>query len=132
MTGASLIIRICFIAHERIEKPQFGLALHHISGFHITGPNTVFSGFDIDAIEGAGHIDYIVENLPLLEGTYLVSASLTDREGIGMYDYHHQAHTLYVHRSDALEERYGSILIPATWRLGTDSDSSKSKQVGSL
>jgi lipopolysaccharide transport system ATP-binding protein len=132
VTGAPLIIRICFVAHERIERPQFGLALHHINGFQINGPNTVFSGFDIDAIEGAGHIDYIVENLPLLEGTYLVSASMTDRDGIGMYDYHHQAHTLYVHRSDTVEEEYGSIFIPATWRLGTARDSSSSTQMGSL
>lgn len=117
-TGAPLIVRLSFVAHERIERPQFGLALHHASGFHINGPNTVFSGFDIDAIEGTGYIDYIVESLPLLEGTYLVSASLCDREGLDMYDYHHQAHTLRVHRNYAVEERYGSILIPATWRMG--------------
>jgi lipopolysaccharide transport system ATP-binding protein len=117
-TGAPLVVRMCYVAEERIERPQFGLALHHASGFHINGPNTVFSGFDIDAIEGTGYIDYIVESLPLLEGTYLVSVSLSDREGLGLYDYHHQAHTFHVHRSDAVEERYGSILIPATWRMG--------------
>lgn len=123
-TGAPLTVRICYLAHERIKHPQFGLALHHISGFHINGPNTVFSGFDIDAIEGAGYIDYVVESLPLLEGTYLVSAALTDREGLGMYDYHHQAHTLRVHHGDAVQERYGSFLIPATWRMGPPDDSS--------
>jgi ABC-type polysaccharide/polyol phosphate transport system ATPase subunit len=117
-TGAPLIVRICFAAHERIEKPQFGLALHHVGGFHISGPNTVFGGFDIDAIEGSGYIDYVIDSLPLLEGTYLVSASLADREDLGMYDYHHQAYTLHVHRGDAVKERYGSILIPATWRMG--------------
>jgi lipopolysaccharide transport system ATP-binding protein len=123
-TGAPLIVRICFIAHERIEKPQFGLALHHVGGFHISGPNTVFSGFDIHAIEGTGYIDYVVDSLPLLEGTYLVSVSLTDQEGLGMYDYQHQAHTLHVHQSSAVKERYGSILIPATWRMGPPADNS--------
>ena len=117
-TGAPLVVRLCFVAHQRIERPQFGLGLHHASGFHISGPNTVFSGFDIDAIEGTGYIDYIVDSLPLLEGTYLVSVSLCDREGLDMYDYHHQAHTLRVHRNYAVEERYGSFLIPATWRMG--------------
>jgi lipopolysaccharide transport system ATP-binding protein len=123
-TGAPLIVRICFTAHERIEKPQFGLALHHVGGFHISGPNTVFSGFDIHAIEGTGYIDYVVDSLPLLEGTYLVSVSLTDQEGLGMYDYQHQAHTLHVHQGSAVKERYGSILIPATWRMGPPADNS--------
>lgn len=117
-TGAPLTIRLCFVAHQKIEKPQFGLSLHHPSGFHINGPNTASSGFDIDAIEGSGHIDYSVESLPLLEGTYLVSVSLMDQEGIGMYDYHHQAHTLHVHRSDAVKDKYGSVIIPATWTMG--------------
>ena len=124
--GAPLTVRICFTAHERIEKPQFGLALHHIGGFHISGPNTVFSGFDIHAIEGTGYIDYVVDSLPLLEGTYLVSVSLTDQEGLGMYDYQHQAHTLHVHQSSAVKERYGSILIPARWRMGPPADNSLS------
>lgn len=124
--GAPLTVRICFAAQERIEKPQFGLALHHIGGFHISGPNTVFSGFDIQAIEGTGYIDYVVDSLPLLEGTYLVSVSLTDQEGLGMYDYQHQAHTLHVHQSDVVKERYGSILIPARWRMGPPTDNSLS------
>jgi lipopolysaccharide transport system ATP-binding protein len=127
-TGTPLTIRISFVAHQRIEEPQFGLALHHNSGFHISGPNTVFSGFDIDTIAGEGYIDYTVESLPLLEGSYLISASLTDRAGLAMYDYHHQAYTLRVHRGNTVQERYGSILIPATWRIGASDDYEKVKQ----
>lgn len=125
-TGAPLIVRICFAARERIERPQFGLALHHVSGFHLSGPNTGFSGYAIHAIEGTGYVDYMVDSLPLLEGTYLVSVSITDQEGLGMYDYHHQAYTLHVHQSNAVKERYGSILIPARWKLGPPADNSSS------
>jgi lipopolysaccharide transport system ATP-binding protein len=94
------------------------MAIHHASGFHVNGPNTVFSGLEIAAIEGQGHIDYVVDSLPLLEGTYLVSVSLYDFEGENAYDYHHQAYTFRVYVNDALGERYGSFLIPATWRMG--------------
>ncbi len=117
-TGAPLTVRLHFVAHERIEAPQFGLALHDSNGLHINGPNTLFSGLEIDAIEGPGYIDYAVESLPLLEGSYVVSAALADREGGGLYDYHHQAHTLHVYGSEAVKEKYGSILIPATWTMG--------------
>jgi lipopolysaccharide transport system ATP-binding protein len=116
--GQAFVARIHFCAPERIENPQFGLALFHSSGFHINGPNTVFSGLKIDAIEGEGYIDYLVESLPLLEGTYLVSAALYDYEGSHAYDYHHQLYAFRVHPNEAIREKYGSILIPSSWRVG--------------
>ncbi len=122
--GAPLTVRMHFVAHERIETPQFGLALYDSGGFHINGPNTVFSGVEIEAIEGPGYIDWKVESLPLLEGSYLVSVALTDHDGIGMYDYHHQAHALRVHGCKAVREIYGSILIPATWTMGLPGEDS--------
>jgi len=117
-TGRPLTVRIHFFARERIERPQFGLALYHAGGFQINGPNTVFSGFEIKAIEGAGYLDYVIDSLPLLEGTYLLSASVNDYEGGHPYDYHHQAYTFHVQPGGEVRERYGSIYIPARWRAG--------------
>ena len=62
-TGESMIIRLQFAARKRIEQPQFGLALHNTTGLQISGPNTVSSGFDIEAIEGTGYVDYVIDNL---------------------------------------------------------------------
>jgi lipopolysaccharide transport system ATP-binding protein len=117
-TGEPFVVRMHYRAHQCIEKPQFGLALYHASGFHINGPNTVFSGLDIEAIEGDGWVDYTIDSLPLLEGTYLVSVSLYDHEGHHAYDHHHQAYTFRVRPSAAIHEEYGSFLIPSRWRLG--------------
>jgi len=119
-TGEMLVARIHFRARQRLERPQFGLALYHASGFHISGPNTVFSGLEIGAIDGEGYIDYRIEPLPLLEGTYLVSASLYDHEGVHPYDFHHQAYTFRVRPSEAVREKYGSFLIPSSWQVGPD------------
>jgi lipopolysaccharide transport system ATP-binding protein len=117
-TGEKLVIRIHFIANQRIEGPQFGIALFHPSGFHINGPNTVFSGLEINAIEGEGHIDHVIDNLPLLPGTYLASISIYDGEGVHAYDFHHQAYTFRVRPSDSVREQYGSFLIPSSWQMG--------------
>jgi lipopolysaccharide transport system ATP-binding protein len=111
-------MRIHFEARERIPWPQFGFALYHANGFHISGPNTVFSGLEIEAIEGEGYIDFVIESLPLLEGTYLASACLYDHDGVHAYDYHHQAYTFRVRPHNAIREKYGSFLIPSSWRLG--------------
>jgi lipopolysaccharide transport system ATP-binding protein len=117
-TGEKLVIRIHFNAKQRVEGPQFGIALFHPSGFHINGPNTALSGMDIEAIEGEGYVDHVIDNLPLLPGTYLSSISIYDREGVHAYDFHHQAYTFRVRPSASVQEKYGSFLIPSSWQMG--------------
>jgi energy-coupling factor transporter ATP-binding protein EcfA2 len=117
-TGETVIVRLHFVARQRIEKPQFGIGLHHASGFHINGPNTVLAGLEIDAIEGEGYIDHIMGSIPFLEGTYLLSVSLYDHEGLHAYDYHHQVYTFRVRPNKAIREEYGSIYIPSAWQMG--------------
>jgi ABC-type polysaccharide/polyol phosphate transport system ATPase subunit len=129
-TGETFVVRIHFATQERIERPQFGLALYHARGFHISGPNTTFSGLEIDAIEGEGYIDYRIESLPLLEGTYLVSVSLGDHEGTHPYDYQHLAYTFRVRPNDAIQEKYGSFLIPSSWHMGPTGLYSTSEATG--
>lgn len=118
MTGQTFIARMHYAAHRRIERPMFGIALYHAGGFHINGPNTCFAEYPIDAIEGQGYIDHIIPDLPLLEGTYLFSATLYDEKGQHPYDHHHMAYTFRVRANEAIRERYGSILIRSTWRAG--------------
>jgi ABC-type polysaccharide/polyol phosphate transport system ATPase subunit len=117
-TGERFAVRLHFSVPQRIDRPQFGLALYHANGFHINGPNTVFSGLEIEAVEGQGYVDYVIECLPLLEGTYLVSASLYNYEGSHAYDHHHQAYTFRVRPSALVREKFGAVLIPSVWQLG--------------
>jgi lipopolysaccharide transport system ATP-binding protein len=118
-TGDAFVIRINYLAHQRIERPQFGVALQTANGFHISGPNTTFAGFDIEAIEGAGSIEYVIDSLPLLEGSYLVSTALYDYDGLHAYDHHHQAYSFRVFQDEARQERYGTVAIPSHWRMRT-------------
>jgi len=116
-TGETFVARMHYLAHQRIEHPLFGVALHHSSGFHINGPNTGFADYPVEAIEGEGYVDYIVPSLPLLEGTYLLSAALYDRKSEHAFDHHHMAYTFRVTRSAAVKERYGYFYIPSRWHL---------------
>jgi lipopolysaccharide transport system ATP-binding protein len=117
VTGRPFVVRIHYATRQRIDHPQFGLALYHASGFHINGPNTVFADYDIPSIQGQGTIDYQIDSLPLLPGTYLISASIYDYQGQHAYDHHHQAYTFRVRAGAGTREKFGSLLIPATWRL---------------
>lgn len=116
-TGETFVARLRYVAHQRIEKPMFGVALHHVGGFHINGPNTRFANYPIDFIDGEGCIDYVIDELPLLPGSYLFSAALYDTAGAVAYDHHHMAYTFRVSANEKIKERYGSFYIRSRWQL---------------
>jgi ABC-type polysaccharide/polyol phosphate transport system ATPase subunit len=113
-TGEPLVACIHYIAHRRVEKPVFGVAIHRSDGVQVNGPNTKFAGYPIDAIEGEGEIHYIIESLPLLEGTYQFSATCYDYACAHPYDHHHRIYTFRVQRGEVREE-FGVLYIPSRW-----------------
>jgi hypothetical protein len=114
-TGTTLQVRIHYMAHESIQNPKFGLALYHSSGFQISGPNSAVGNCPIPKIDGPGFVDYVIEDLPLLPGTYLITAAIHDLAGVHTYDHIHQRFTFRV-RSDGTGEAFGSFRIPARWQ----------------
>jgi ABC-type polysaccharide/polyol phosphate transport system ATPase subunit len=113
-TGDTLRVRIHYLAHQPVHDPKFGLALYHSSGFHISGPNNVVGGCPVPHIEGPGFLDYVIEELPLLPGTYLLTAAIHDLAGEHTYDHIHQRFTFRV-RSGGVRETFGSFYIPSSW-----------------
>jgi lipopolysaccharide transport system ATP-binding protein len=120
-TGETFIARMHYAAHERIERPLFGVALHHADGFLISGPNTGSADYSIEAIGGQGYIDFVIPHLPLLQGTYLFSAALYDQEGVQAYDHHHQAYSFRIAPSEQRQVERGSLHILSEWHLGSSS-----------
>jgi len=106
--------RVRYQAQRRIEKPVFGVAIYRSDGIHVNGPNTRFSGYDIDCIEGEGEIDYVVESLALLEGSYDFSAAIYDYECVHPYDHQHRTYKFLVQRG-AVSESYGLVYMPSHW-----------------
>jgi len=116
-TGDTFIARIHYTAHQRIENPLFGVALHHSDGSHISGPNTGGADYNIEAIAGDGFMEYKIPSLPLLKGSYLFSAAIYDSKASHAYDHHHQAYSFHVTESDLVQERNGMIHISDHWQL---------------
>ncbi|NJD54183.1 MAG: ABC transporter ATP-binding protein [Candidatus Methanoperedens sp.] len=115
-TGETLIAKIKYSAKQRIEKPVFGVAIHRNDGTHITGPNTKFHNNVIESIEGDGIVEYIVDSLPLLNGTYLFTAAVYDFACVNAYDYHEKRFTFKV--EDESKKDYGIFYIPCRWKYG--------------
>ncbi|MFZ5916641.1 MAG: ABC transporter ATP-binding protein [Chloroflexota bacterium] len=113
VAGEPLVVDIHYRAHQRTERPVFGLAIHRSDGIHITGPNTRFSRLDIPVIEGAGRVRFVVPALPLLEGLYHLSVSAHDWDDTDMFDYHDRLYSFHVTRS--VGERYGIVTLQGEW-----------------
>lgn len=115
-TGERMVVRLRYQAHTKVRQPVFGVAIYGSDGVQINGPNTKFSDYTVESVEGPGEIDYVVDMLPLLEGTYELSAVVYDHDCLHAYDHQHRMHTFIVQRG-AVKERYGMIYIPCQWRL---------------
>ena len=114
-TGERMVAVADYVAHTRIHKPVFGMAIHRQDGVQVNEANTRFSHYDIDYVEGRGRIEYAMD-LPLLDGIYHFSMAIYDDAIIHPYDHREQQFTFRVHRGAALE-RYGIMRVPCQWRL---------------
>lgn len=114
-TGDDMSIEMSYIAHEPIEEPEFGLALHRHDGVHVTGPNTHSAGLKLGVVSGPGVVRYNIHALPLLPGRYNLTAAVHDSVDPIAYDYHQEAYGFRVVESGAPAAE-GIVLLDADWR----------------
>jgi lipopolysaccharide transport system ATP-binding protein len=118
-TDRPATLRIRYVAHQPIERPVFGLAIYRNDGLHLNGPNTQDAELAIPSILGTGHVDYRLERVTLLPGTYEVSVSVYDQTCTHPYDFHNRRFTFRV-RAGHVRERYGLLSLPAHWSHASD------------
>jgi lipopolysaccharide transport system ATP-binding protein len=118
-TGGTFVARIHYQAHQPVRMPTFGVAIYREDGTHVNGPNTVQSGYEIDAIDGDGTVDYIIESLPLLPGNYEFTAAIYDYHSVHPYDHQHRAYTFEVQPGSTIEKE-GLVHIPCRWEHRRD------------
>lgn len=95
-TGDPLIIKIDYIAHQKIESLSFGIAIYGSDGICYLGTNTDADGVEIDSIEGQGSVYYKMRFLPLLSGIFRVRVDIADKY-MGMLDSDTDAACIRVH-----------------------------------
>jgi energy-coupling factor transporter ATP-binding protein EcfA2 len=117
-TGEPFVARIDYRAREWVERPTFGVAIYRDDDAHVNGPNSVADGYAIDAIEGAGHMDYVIDVLPLLPGRYEFTAAIYDHSSTHPYDHRHRAFTFEV-QPGPMGAREGLVHIPSDWKHRT-------------
>jgi ABC-type polysaccharide/polyol phosphate transport system ATPase subunit len=113
----SLTIRLHYRAVRRIERPNFGLAIHRADGLLCYGTSTHKEGHRIEAVSGDGHVDFVLERIGLLAGSYDITVGVYDEQDV--YKYHH-AHRKFrfsvrqEERDEGVCRLQGHFVVPDT------------------
>ncbi len=113
-TGNKFVAKIKYTTKVQIQDPVFGVAIYK-DDINITGPNTKFCQMDTGLIEGDGEIELIIDDLPLLDGSYRFSAAIYDHSCQHPYDHQHCASEFKVKNTEI--RNYGLFNIPVRWVL---------------
>ena len=112
--GEQLRACIRYVAHERIKNPSFGVAIYNENGDNLVGPNSADGGYEIEAIQGQGEVDYIVPML-FKPGTYEFTAAIYDRDSVHPFDHHHRMYAFRVLAPPDLPPPEGLVQLPCRW-----------------
>ena len=71
-----IIFRIYYRAFKKIEKPVFVIAIYTLDGITMSQLIDKEKKYTIDEINGSGYVDFVVENLKIGRGEYIVSVAI--------------------------------------------------------
>jgi ABC-type polysaccharide/polyol phosphate transport system ATPase subunit len=93
--GESLTIAVAITAQQPLEDFVFGVGLFDTDGRAVYGTNTHLEEHLPERLEGSGEVRFVLEDLQLVEGTYLLDVAVHMRDGTP-YDYHRGQHTIRI------------------------------------
>jgi hypothetical protein len=94
-SGDPFTVRIAAQAATSIDDFVFGVSIFNADGVCCYGTNTYIEGMEPEHLAGTVTVDFAVERLDLVEGTYKLDVAVHKRDGYP-YDYHRQLYTFRV------------------------------------
>jgi hypothetical protein len=96
-TGDDLIAKIRYHAYRRVVNSVIGIGIRHgPSGFVLTTMANPASSIALDCIEGEGVIYCRTNNIPLIDGAYLLTVAIQSSDHKVIYDHHFTRYTFTV------------------------------------
>ena len=114
-TGDEATIRLTYDAHERIDKPVFGLAIETLEGVYVWASNTRDADYVPDCIESSGTVEFHIPRLMLLPGTFDISASIVDYSTTHVYDFRRHCYRFDVDHGTPRESG-GLVSLGGEWQ----------------
>lgn len=112
-TGSQMSIRIGINAHSIVEDLVVFMKISTLGGIDLWSSSSRSAGFAIPRCHGSHNFSLKLSDLPLLEGTYLVSVALRNRTEAVEFDHWEHGHKFDVHQVNRFDT--GPVGINAHW-----------------
>jgi len=114
-----LDIRVQYDAVDHIDDVMFGIAIYDVKGNNLFGSNTNIIGLEVPPAFGPGEIRFSFADVPLLDGTYLVTLAIQTKDAGVVYDWHEQQWQFEVMNPDRTQ---GIVAMPMSVRMSDGTD----------
>jgi ABC-2 type transport system ATP-binding protein len=94
--GQALVVRIGYEAPARVDDVVVGLGVYDLEGRFVFGASTDGSGVDAGPVEGGAEVSFTFDQIPLLDGTFLLSVGVHSHDQGTVYDWADQRHQFEV------------------------------------
>lgn len=116
VTGGDARIAIELNSHVRLESPVVHVRLETMTGELVWSTSTQRGTATLRVLHGPARAVLHLPNVPLAEGTYYVSVSITDSTGSTEYD--HCQHWAKLHVTGGLPTDGGIVSMASSWAIG--------------
>jgi hypothetical protein len=89
LPGDPMTVRIAYEATEPAEGVVFSYALYSTQGALVHASDTAILDHPFDAPVGSGRVEFRFDQMPLLEGSYMVHVAISSATGV-VYDLREQ------------------------------------------
>lgn len=117
-TGSHVRLVLQVNAHVRTEGAVIRVSIDTPQGQRVWSTSTQQERVPLKVLDGPSTAVIDIPSLPLLDGSYAVSVSISDPTGTTEYDHHRNWKTLEVHHRGISDS--GIVHIPATWAMRRD------------
>ncbi|MFP5346603.1 MAG: ABC transporter ATP-binding protein [Actinomycetes bacterium] len=119
-TGWPLTIRVNYVAYSPVRDPVFALGIYTEQGHKVAGPHTGAS--DLGIVEGTGHVDFTMAELPLQPGRWELSIGVTDRGFAHAYDHVIRGYEFKVQSRAGIQDVGGDVVLEGAWSAAEETE----------
>ena len=115
--GEPMRIRARYEASNPVHAPSVEMTITRHDGAAVATSSSRIGGLDVgDILEGTGSIDWVLDPLLLVPGSYYVSVKLFDQTGLHVLDEQDRWFRFQV-RAGAYRETQGVVVLPGSWQI---------------
>lgn len=117
VTGQPYTIRLHLNAAAPVDNPDLTVEITDLNGVLVTAVSSVARGFRIPSINGPTVVDFSIDSLPLLDGTYELSVMMLDESRQRELDIRRKCLRFDVNHGASRDQ--GLMTITGSWSAGS-------------